>query len=608
MNAYEFIIKMKDMASSQLQNVARSLGVAKNELHSFNTGMKTSESTANKLGGTMGKLKGIIAGIFAVGAIWSFTDKVIGARSEYERFETVLTNTFQSAQVGKGALNMLTDFATKTPFALNELTDSFVKLVNRGFNPTKDEMRNLGDLASSQGKGFGQITEALLDAQTGEFERLKEIGITASKHGDKVMMSFKGVNKEVNNNASAIANALLEYGRMPGVAGAMSAESKALGGKINNLKDEWNKFLVAVGGESSGVFTGAISALTVGLSYMSSYLPAVSEWFSILWSMIEPVVTSLGALAKAVFGFNDAGSAMQTFGSIMSWVLVGFDWLTTGITTVIGWLMPFSDVIGVVAGAWAALNIIFAISPLGWIVMAIMAVIAVIGMVVKYTSGWGESWKHTVNGAKFLWQAYTDYVKANFNALVQSLMIGINKIKLGWYEFKEAVGMGDSSQNQKMIAQISAENELRKKSLKDGYLKIADSAMKAKNEFSQVGVKVNWDGASNDWNANQKKLKSAGGVSDTSTKAYDDMLKANKLKGAGAGAGANGLGGGKDKKADSIVSGGSKMTNINITIEKLGTDLTINVDKTERGVERIQEIVRESLLRAVNSVNQMQTS
>ena len=187
-------------------------------------------------------------------------------------------------------------------------------------------------------------------------------------------------------------------------------------------------------------------------------------------------------------------------------------------------------------------------------------------------------------------------------------MIGINKIKLGWYEFKEAVGMGDSSQNQKMIAQISAENELRKKSLKDGYLKIADSAMKAKNEFSQVGVKVNWDGASNDWNANQKKLKSAGGVSDTSTKAYDDMLKANKLKGTGSGAGANGLGGGKDKKADSIVSGGSKMTNINITIEKLGTDLTINVDKTERGVERIQEIVRESLLRAVNSVNQMQTS
>lgn len=61
------------------------------------------------------------------------------------------------------------------------------------------------------------------------------------------------------------------------------------------------------------------------------------------------------------------------------------------------------------------------------------------------------------------------------------------------------------------------------------------------------------------------------------------------------------------QKSDSIVSGGSKMTNINITIEKLGTDTTINVDSAERGVNRLQELIQEALLRAVNSVNQMQT-
>ena len=52
---------------------------------------------------------------------------------------------------------------------------------------------------------------------------------------------------------------------------------------------------------------------------------------------------------------------------------------------------------------------------------------------------------------------------------------------------------------------------------------------------------------------------------------------------------------------------GSKMTNISITIEKLGTDTTINVDSAERGVNRLQELIQEALLRAVNSVNQMQT-
>ena len=609
MNAYEFIVKMKDMASSQLKNIARSVGVAKNELYSFNTGMNTTEKTASRLGSSMGKLKGIIAGVFAVGAIWSFTDKVVGARSEYERFESVLTNTFQSAEVGKGALNMLTDFASKTPFALNELTGSFVKLVNRGFNPTKDELKNLGDLASSQGKGFDQLTEAMLDAQTGEFERLKEIGITASKQGDKVMMSFKGINKEVANNSTAITRALLEYGKMPGVAGSMSAESKTLGGMINNLGDDWNKFLVAVGGESSGIFTGVISLLSGGLIALTTYLPYVSEWFSILWSMISPVVSSLSNFIELAFGITGVNDVMGTFGDIMSGLLIVVGWFTTGLNNIIQILSPFAGWIVSITAIWwlwnnaiGVYNALMLVNPTTWIVLGIIALITVIGMVIKYTSGWGESWRHTVNGAKFLWQAYTDYVKANFNTLVNVLMIGIDKIKLGWYKFKEAVGMGDSAENQKMISQINGQVENRKKSIIDGHKNVANSALKAKNEFSQVGVKVNWDGASNDWNKT-KKMFNGLGQKDTSTTAYDDYLAKNKANTSTSGK----TGVGEKSKSDSIVSGGSKMTNINITIEKLGTDTTINVDSAERGVNRLQELIQEALLRAVNSVNQMQT-
>lgn len=268
--------------------------------------------------------------------------------------------------------------------------------------------------------------------------------------------------------------------------------------------------------------------------------------------------------------------------------------------------MPFSDIIMVVAGAWAALNIIFAISPIGWIVMGIMAIIMVIGMVTKYTSGWGESWKHTVNGAKFLWQAYTEYVKANFNTLIQALMIGIDKIKLGWYSFKEAVGMGNSSENQKMIAQINADVEARKKSVSDGYKKMADSAMKAKNEFSQVGITVDTNGIKKDFASLKEKFSGAGGKKDTSTAAYDEFLKNNN---GGVPGQPKGKGDGKNKsKSDSIVSGGSKMTHITINIQKLQDDTKIYVESTEKGLSNLGEKVQEMLLRAVNSVNQMQTS
>ncbi|AMA48991.1 hypothetical protein AWN65_05690 [Flavobacterium covae] len=592
---------MKDMASSSLQKVAASVGVTKNKIDGMDTSMKKVEKTSSSLGNTMSKLKSQIAAVFAVAAIWSFTNKVVDARAEYEKFNAVLTNTFQSDKVGAAALNMLTDFAAHTPFQLNELTGSFVKLVNRGFNPTMNEMTKLGDLASSQGKSFDQLTEAMLDAQTGEFERLKEFGIKASKSGDKVTLSFKGVTKEVKNNESAIRDALMQYGQMTGVAGSMEAISQTLGGKISNLGDQWNSFLVAVGGESGGIFTAVISILSAGLGFLTEYLPYISEWFNILWTMIEPVVLALGELVKAVFGFTDAGNAMQSFGDIMTWVLVGLDWLTTGLVTVIGWLMPFSDYIYAGVIAWAALNLVFAISPLGWIVMGIMAIIMAIGMIVKYTSGWGESWRHTVNGAKFLWQAYTDYVKANFNTLVNVLMIGIDKIKLGWYKFKDAVGMGDSSENQKMIAQINGDVEARKKSISDGYKKMIDSAKNAKNEFSQVGIKVDTEGIKKDFAGIKNKFNGLG-QKDNSTAAYDDYLSKQK------GAGKDKAGAGKDKKEkDSIVSGGSKITHITINIEKLQDDTKIYVESTERGLNNLGEKVQEMLLRAVNSVNQMQT-
>lgn len=69
---------------------------------------------------------------------------------------------------------MIEDISKHTLFGVDNLTQSYLSLVNRGMKPTEKQITALGDLASSQGKDFNQLTEALLDAQTGEFERLKE--------------------------------------------------------------------------------------------------------------------------------------------------------------------------------------------------------------------------------------------------------------------------------------------------------------------------------------------------------------------------------------------------------------------------------------------------
>lgn len=598
MNAYAFIIKMKDYASSGIKKIAQSVGATRSEIERT---QRSQDRWSNSLRG----LKNLVVGAFAAGTIFTFTNKVIDARSEYEKFQAVLTNTFQSADIGDAALNMLTDFAAKTPFQLNNLTGAFVKLVNRGFNPTRDELTNLGDLASSQGKSFDQLTEAILDAQTGEFERLKEFGIKASKQGDMVKLSFKGVTKEVQNNDEAIRNAILEYGKMDGVAGSMEAISKTLGGRISNLGDTWNNFLVAVGGESGVVFTGVIDMLSNGLEFLTEQLPKISKWFEILWGYIEPVGTALKTFIKEALGIDSAGSAMDTFGNIMTGVLSVVDIFTTGLTTLIGWLMPFADVIGIVTGAWWLFNTAVALSPVGWIIIGIMALITVIGLVTKYTSGWGESWTHTVNGVKLIWQAYVEYVKTSFNAVVMVVMGGIDKIKLAWYEAKQVLGMGDKSENQKMIDSINAQMDARSQAVKDGAKEFARLTKAAKDEFMQVGVTIDKEGIKKDFAELKNKFKGLG-QKDTSTSAYDLFVEEQNKKKEEEEKKKTTEGGSKSK-GDSIVSGGSKMTHINITIGKLQDKTEIHVSKVEKGLDKLGEKVQEMLLRSVNSVNQMQT-
>ena len=144
----------------------------------------------------------------------------------------------------------------------SELTDSFVRLANQGFKPTSDEMQKLGDIASSTGKDFLQLTEAIIDAQVGEFERLKEFGIRASKQGDQVTFTFKGVKTQVDFTADSIQNYILGLGELEGVQGAMIGISKTLGGQISNLGDTFDMLKVAIGERLEPVISGAISTLS----------------------------------------------------------------------------------------------------------------------------------------------------------------------------------------------------------------------------------------------------------------------------------------------------------------------------------------------------------
>ena len=234
----------------------------KSDTSSLRSGLSQTKTDVDKFGSNLKKIGGLLAGALAIDQITSFGRAVFDTTAEFQKFSAVLTNTLGSGSAARLALNDIEEFASKTPFSVAQLTDSFVKLANQGFKPTINEMRKLGDLASSTGKDFDQLAEAIIDAQTGEFERLKEFGIRASKQGDEVKFTFKEVETQVDFTADSIRDYVLSLGDIEGVSGAMNAISETLGGQLSNLGDSFDKLKRALGSEFQGVMSATLSSLT----------------------------------------------------------------------------------------------------------------------------------------------------------------------------------------------------------------------------------------------------------------------------------------------------------------------------------------------------------
>lgn len=188
-------------------------------------------------------------------------------------------------------------------------------------------------------------------------------------------------------------------------------------------------------------------------------------------------------------------------------------------------------------------NAIMNANPIAIVILAIVALIAAIAWVASSTTGWGEAWDHTMNAAKYIFLAWVSMVKANFNLMINGLMIGINKIKEGWYSFKDAVGLGDSSENQKMLEQIRADTEERKESIKQGYAEATDYGIKAAAEMAKAVNSVKWKEEEKEESATPSVNEYATGSPDVlGAIAPDDKKKKGKQgDGLNVGSGSGGI-------------------------------------------------------------------
>ena len=222
------LITAQDQASKVIQDIGGSV--------------KNTMGKMAKLGGAA--LLGIGGAMTAVGGM------ALKTAAEFETMKTALETSFQGSKAeADAAFDSIKEFTAKTPYGMAEVMGAFIKLKNMGLDPSQRALTAYGDTASAMGKSLNDMVEAVADAATGEFERLKEFGIRAASEGDRVKFTFKGVTTEVGKNSEEIQEYLLQLGET-NFAGGMAKQSTTLAGLMSTLKDTFAEVLNSIAVDS----------------------------------------------------------------------------------------------------------------------------------------------------------------------------------------------------------------------------------------------------------------------------------------------------------------------------------------------------------------------
>jgi hypothetical protein len=239
--------------------------------------------------------------------------KLVTVQREFDVLNASMITMTGSAAAAQKEFAWLKDFAATTPFALNEVVGAFVKMQALGLEPTQAALESFGNTASAMGKSLNQMIEAVADASTGEFERLKEFGIKAKKEGDNVSLTFQGVTTTIRNSSAEITGYLEGLGKNE-FAGAMAERAKTLDGAISNLSDTWDELFRTVNEANAG-----------GLIYDSVKLAtgAMEQAIKIIEAMSSSAAENgrqTGAMATVLDGVGKVFETIAVLGVNVSYV------------------------------------------------------------------------------------------------------------------------------------------------------------------------------------------------------------------------------------------------------------------------------------------------
>lgn len=467
-----------------------------------------------------------------------------------------------------------------------------------GFNATQESAVNIatmmGKVMEGQVGALSRYGYSFTEAQ----EQILKFGTEEQKAAtlaEVVRQAVGGVNE---------ALAATPEGKMKQVSNAMGDIKERIGNIIVRIESALMPVMEKVVSWTEGVMSTIESSMSSVVQWITSHADTIS---SVLSGIFNVVTTSLGIvfrILRGVIGFvSGAISLMSDIYPVIIGVASAVGILTIAMNAakismlaqeaILNILIVKETIVAGVTKIWtgvqAAFNAVMALNPVVLIVAGVIALIGAIVSVCRHITGWGSLWKGVMGFMKYSFFAFVDAIKLYFTTYINGFMIGLDKIKLGWYKFKEAMGLGDSAENQAAIEQINADVEARKKAITDAADAVANNAKKAKESLQ--GIEMGW----------KKSEKSTSAADGTGAKVgINKQLAADVNGGFGDPTKDNTE---TSATTNAIATGGTRNTNVTINLGKMA-DITFNGSVSENAQEltsQLEEILLRILYSAQNA-------
>jgi len=519
----------------------------------------------------------------------------LGMQDEMQRTSfTVLLNGKEAASK---LMNDIRQYASKTPYQKLGLGDNAKLMLSFGIkqDDIMPYLKAIGDISmgdsnkmnsltlafsqmSSTGKLMGQDLLQMINAG---FNPLAEI----SKKTGKSIGELKKEMEEGKISAKMVQDAFISVTQEGGKFYGMSEKmSKTLQGRLSTAMDKLNQvFLTAF-----QVIEPVVSlVLDLGIDILSVVAPAIDYVVGLIREG-NPVMLTLVGIVGVLTGLYYAEAVALKLKS--AWLKITDIWTKRNLITQklkAVWDKIVAGTTLIWAGAQSVLNAVLTANPIGLIIVAVAALTAGIIWLVSKIEGWGDAWAHTIKGIKKLFKAYVLYAKMLWTGLVNGLAIGLNKILIAWYKFKSAVGLGDKSENQRMIDKLTADTEKRAKAIVDSAKKLKEATVDAMKEFKAGADSLHWksdsEGAKSHWlkGISRPRLPWESRIDDPATEENKTKKKTGK------------------KTNNAIATGGRKNVTVNISLKSLIEVVNIAKSGFKDSAKQMEQETANALLRVL---------